>query len=91
MRSRAGDLFFCLFASFNVESVVLNMCMRRDLEGVDINSGRRISRSLCQTAQEANLVGVMTLFLRKIMSDWTSFSRTSADRLAWCSKSNCES
>lgn len=46
VRLKAGDLCFCLFASLRVPKVVLKMCIRRDLEGVDVNNGKRISRSL---------------------------------------------
>lgn len=86
--ARAGDLCFCLFASLSVVKVVLKICMRSVLEGVDVNNGNRTSRSLDNqpgTKRTIYFVGVMTPFLRRITRDWTSFSRTSGDRFACCS------
>jgi hypothetical protein len=47
VRLSVGDLCFCLFASLRVPRVVLNICIRRALDGVDVNSGNNISKSLC--------------------------------------------
>ena len=44
--ANAEDLCFCLFASLRVVKVVLKMFMRSVLEGVEVNNGNRISRSL---------------------------------------------
>lgn len=44
--ARVGALCFCLFASFRVVRVVLKICMRRVLDGVEVSNGNRISRSL---------------------------------------------
>lgn len=44
--ARAGDLCFCLFASLRVVKVVLKICMRRVLDGVEVSNGNRTSRSL---------------------------------------------
>ena len=44
--ARVGDLCFCLLASLSVVNVVLKICMRRVLDGVEVSSGNKISRSL---------------------------------------------
>jgi hypothetical protein len=46
VRFNVGDLCFCLFASFRVVRIVLKICMRRVFDGVAVNNGSIISRSL---------------------------------------------
>ena len=76
VRFNVGDLCFCLLASLRVVIVVLKMFMRRDLEGVAVRRGNKISRSR---------VGDITPFFLRMTRHCTNFSRTSGLRLAWCS------
>jgi hypothetical protein len=73
VRFSVGDLCFCLFASFSVVIVVLKICNWRDLDGVAVRRGRRIS---------SNLFGDRTPFFRRMTRHCTNFARTSGLRLA---------